>query len=312
MADFSYDSIKETVSEGFSKAADAVSGIASETLDTVKGAANSLVSTLLSEVKQPSAEGLSHYLMADFFEVQEEIGRDINGSPEVIAHVKPLTPIVRAFVIEADFSVDLNWQSPFESAGPETKAPALTSMLQSGFLESVIGSASNLVDWGKSRTQENGTQSGSIEQTLRSFAGRTGISKLNSRQTFNGMAPYKIQMTLLFRAWMDAGKEVEVLFDQMMSWALPQYLANDATIVAVADNFKNDKTLAESLLPSKVPQMIGMRYKGRTFMPLVIESIGQPLSSPINAQGQFVQLQIPITLCSIAAIDRSDWKRMET
>lgn len=311
MADFSYDSIKETVSEGFSKTADAVSAMASETLDAVKGSANSLVSTLLSEVKQPSAEGLSPYLMADFFEVQEEIGRDVNGSPEVTAYVKPLTPIVRAFVIEADFSVNLNWQSPFESAGPETKAPALTSALQSGFLESVTGSASNLVDWSKSKTQGKEDSSGTIQNVLRSFAGRSGISKLNSRQTFNGMAPYKIQMTLLFRAWLDAGKEVEVLFDQMMTWALPQYLANDATIVALADNFKNDKSLAESLLPSKVPQIIGMRYKGRTFMPLVIESIGQPLSSPINARGQFVQLQVPITLCSIAAIDRNDWKRMK-
>ncbi len=311
MADFSYESIKQSVSDGISRAADTVSNVASDALDTLKGTANSLISTLLSDVKQPSAEGLSHHLIADFFAVEEQIGKDLNGDITTFSFIKPSTPIVRAFVIEADFSVDLNWQSPFESAGPETKAPALSGLLQSGQLESAIGNLKNIIDFASSKNAED-KETNMSDSVIQSFSGRTGISKLNSRQTFNGMPPYKIQATLLFRAWMDARKEVEALFDQMMTWALPQELANDATVIAMVNNStKKEKTMAETLLPSKIPQLIGMRYKGRTFMPLVIESIGQPLSSPINSRGEFVQLQVPITLCSIAAIDKNDWKKLK-
>lgn len=54
-----------------------------------------------------------------------------------------------------------------------------------------------------------------------------------------------------------------------------------------------------------------MHYKGLLFSPLVIESIGMPLSSPIavtkSGNAGFAELLVPMTLCSLAALHRDDW-----
>lgn len=44
--------------------------------------------------------------------------------------------------------------------------------------------------------------------------------------------------------------------------------------------------------------------------PLVIESIGQPISSPVDSSGKYVELLVPMTLCTLTAPDREDWKRV--
>jgi hypothetical protein len=70
---------------------------------------------------------------------------------------------------------------------------------------------------------------------------------------------------------------------------------------------------AHAALPSKAPTKIAMKYKGRIYSPLVIESIGLPLNSPINVKNGnlegFTELLVPMTLCSLTAIDRADWTR---
>ncbi|MBJ7575674.1 hypothetical protein [Luteimonas sp. MC1828] len=53
-----------------------------------------------------------------------------------------------------------------------------------------------------------------------------------------------------------------------------------------------------------------MTYKGKTYAPLVIESIGQPIGSPVASTGRFVELLVPMTLCTLTALDRDDWKRI--
>ena len=72
------------------------------------------------------------------------------------------------------------------------------------------------------------------------------------------------------------------------------------------------KDWINALLPSQSPTMIGMTYKGRTYAPLVIESIGYPISSPINSEGHFVEMTVRMMLCSLAAIDRGDWLQMKS
>ena len=62
-------------------------------------------------------------------------------------------------------------------------------------------------------------------------------------------------------------------------------------------------------MPSKSPTRIAMKYKGRIYSPLVIESIGQPMTSPIDKNGRYVELAIPMTLCTLTALDRNDWAR---
>jgi len=240
-------------------------------------------------------DGLSPHLIATFYEVAQTgvnaWGR-IDGKTDPIAVMAPLT--------DATMEMVLNWQSPFEQAGPESRAPALMAMLQSGALQPVVDAVMG-------KTAESGVPLRSNE-FLKQFEGRTGITKLNSTQVFNGMPPVKITVTALLRAWRDAASEVEAPFNKLMEWALPIDLSDDGSMLArAAQTVRGDMGYVEALMPSKAPTRIAMRYKGRIFSPLVIESIGMPLGSPVNSSGRFVELAVPLTLCTLTALDRKDW-----
>ncbi len=242
-------------------------------------------------------DGLSKHLLATFYEVER-------GGPEKQHWVQVENgPVVKAPLTEANMEIALNWQSPFEQAGPESKAPALMAMLQSGALQPIVDSV-----MGKQKEQGGAQQKSN--DFLAQFEGRTGITKLNSTQVFNGMPPVKIQVTALFRAWRDSMKEVEAPFNKLMEWALPIELSKDGSVLArAAETAKGDMGYVEALMPSKSPTRIAMKYKGRIYSPLVIESIGQPMTSPVDKNGRYVELAIPMTLCTLTALDRNDWAR---
>lgn len=235
-------------------------------------------------------DGLSKHLLATFYEVER------GGSDK--QHWVPVEngPLVKAALTDASMEMGLTWQSPFENAGADKGAPTLSAMLQSGALQPYVADGGN------------------ASKTLGKFEGRTGITKLNSTQVFSGMPPVKIQVTALFRAWDDPASEVEAPFEQLMQWALPKKLALDGAIMSMIEGIKQaasgkplDEAAANALLPSHAPVKIAMHYKGRLFSPLVIESIGQPLNSPVSGSGKFVELAIPMTLCTLTALDRDDW-----
>jgi hypothetical protein len=262
---------------------------------------NSSVSQATSLNEKPLSslwDGLSSHLIATFYEVaktgEDSWGR-IEGKTDPIAVKAPLT--------EAKMEMVLNWQGPFEQAGPESKAPALMAMLQSGALQPVV----DAVMGGSDAAQEK--SNGFLKQ----FEGRTGITKLNSTQVFNGMPPVKITVTALFRAWSDSLGEVEAPVNKLMDWALPIELSRDGSLLANAIEYmKGGKAFIEALMPSKAPTRIAMKYKGRTYAPLVIELIELPLDSPVDSTGRFVQLVVPMTLCTLTAIDRQDWSNTMT
>ena len=245
-------------------------------------------------------DGLSPHLIATFYEVAKT-GDDawdrIEGKTDPIAVMAPLT--------DANLEMVLNWQSPFENAGPETRAPTIFAMLQSGTLQPVIDALNPF----KSDKQTSGKFAAGAG-TLKQFEGRTGITKLNSTQVFNGMPPVKITVTALFRAWRDSASEVEAPVNQLMQWALPVHLDENSTILSrAAEAAKGSRGWVDALLPSTSPVKIAMMYKNRIFSPLVIESIGMPLNSPVDASGRFVQLAVPMTLCTLTALDRKDWSK---
>ncbi|WMC11753.1 hypothetical protein PU634_05140 [Oceanimonas pelagia] len=236
-------------------------------------------------------DGLSPHLIARLYEV------DIKGKPI------PGAPVVRApFGDDVQLDVDLNWQSPFENAGAEGAVPALSQMLQSGALPALTDKLGQTV--GLDTSGPSGVTAEAI--------GRSGMTKLNSTQIFNGMPPLRIQGELLLRAWISPENEVERLLDQLMQWALPKHLAPEGTMVtAAAEYAATDKTLIESMLPSEVPSLLALTYKGRTYAPMVIERIGVPLGSPVDKTGRFTQLRLPITLGTLTAKDRNDWMNMK-
>ena len=76
--------------------------------------------------------GLSRHLLATFYEVRKtDQGKWVQDD-----QCDPQT--VQAPLTEASMEIALNWQSPFEQAGAESKAPALLSMLQSGALQPLV------------------------------------------------------------------------------------------------------------------------------------------------------------------------------
>jgi len=242
-------------------------------------------------------DDLNDHLIAKFYEVDRK-GKSI-GNIEVWA---PLT--------EANFEMALSWNSPFENSGAESKAPALLAMLQSGafqpLLDAVFGDGQKNGKNGQANASELSKKS---SEFMNQFEGRTGITKLNSTQVFTGMAPAKIPIVALFRAWINPAKEVEAPIDQLVNWSLPEVLSPDGTIISRGiEAGRGNLSSLDVLLPSKAPTMIAMRYKGKTYAPLVIESIGQPISSPVDSQGKHVSMLVPMMLCSIAALDRDDWK----
>ncbi len=223
-------------------------------------------------------DGLNPHLVASFWAVDRKGNR-----------LDDIT--VKAPLIEADLEATLNWQSQFEQTA-QNIAPTLQQLIQSGELGPGLDRLDSAL----------GTD---LAAMASKFEGKTSITKLNSTQVFNGMPPVKIQLSALFRAWRDTVKEVENPFNQLMAWALPIKLEKDGLLLSRLADL--DAGATEAVFPSKAPTMIAMLYKGRTYKPLVIESIGQPLSSPIDKQGNFVELTVPMTLATLTAIDRQDW-----
>lgn len=236
---------------------------------------------------------LSPHLLASFWECDRD-GNKKKGST---------TTVKAAITDESALELTLNWQSPFEQAGPETKAPTLFAMMQSGLTSQIFDSL------GFDKDENSNSKA---TRLLQQFEGRTGITQLNSVQVFNGMPPIKIPMTLLFRAWRDPVTEVEEPFNQLMEWALPIELAKDSTLLTNAvEAIKGSKDWIEAVLPSRAPTLLAFHYKGNTYAPMVIESITQPLTAPIDKNGRYVELAVPVTLASLAAIDRKYWQSLQ-
>lgn len=244
--------------------------------------------------------GLSHHLIARIYPVDYD-GKPIGGHE------------VHAPFEQPNMEISLNWQSPFENAGPESNAPALTAMLQSGALQplmNILGDSVMSVDksWGGKML--------ATDKAMQDFQGRTGITKLNSTQIFSGMAPAKITSSLIFRAFKDARTEVDQPFNQLMQWALPQYLAKDGALNEIAkvvqSGSRNLKDYLGSLMPSEAPQLVGLQYKRRSFNRMVIESIADPLDSPITQEGYYASAIVPITLSTLTALDTNDWANTVT
>ena len=233
----------------------------------------------------PRLDGLSEHLIASFWQTKHNGERvnDAQGNPETV--FAPLT--------ESSFDVALGWQSPFEGSGTDKATPALSAMLQSGALQPFLGE-------------------GKIKNFVSQFEGRTGVTKLNSTQVFSGMAPVKIQVTALFRAWSDPVSEVEEPFDKLMSWALPVELANDGILLsrAIGAIKDGDWNTARMYMPSLAPYLVCMQYKRRLYKNLVIENIQFPMGSPVDRNGRYVELLVPMTLCTLTALDRNDWSNV--
>lgn len=211
---------------------------------------------------------------------------------------------VRGPVTEAMFEASLNWQSPFENSGPESKAPALMAMLQTGQIATVANALQAVIPG-------DGMISGMLSETAektaqyaRELEGRTGITKLNSRQVFSGMPPIKLTMVLHFRAVTDPETEVMQPYQRLLEWALPKQLAKDGVLAEVIKTGTDD--LIKALFPSLAPQMVGFTYGNNRYSPMVIESIGNPIDGPMGPTGLPIYRAVQLTLATLTALDKND------
>jgi hypothetical protein len=204
-------------------------------------------------------------------------------------------------ITDAQSEMTFNWHSPFEGAGAESKAPTLSAMLQSGSLNAGVQAVGEKIG-GSAATD-------AASSALSSAQGRAGITKLNSTQVFQGMPPVKLSLTAHFRAIVDPQKEVRDPISMLKQWAVPQYLAPDSVIANAIKNGASEPGI-ETLFPSMVPQIIGMRYGDMTWAPLVIESISEPISGPRDVNGVLISSSVTLSLATLTAIDRQDIQRI--
>jgi hypothetical protein len=231
-------------------------------------------------------DGLSEQLVASIYQV---VRKGSNWGP--IAN----GVVVKAAITEADMELALAWTGAFEDSDTDAQFPTTAAALQSGYPQSLI-QAMGIGDTGIGE---------SASKLASRFEGRTGITKLNSTQVFTGMPPVKINATLLLRAWADPVEEVEKPFDQLVKWSLPPKLSKDGSIIARIA--RSGESAIDALMPSIAPIQVALVYKKRCYSPLVIESIGIPMNSPVDQAGNYVQMLLPVTLTTLTALDRDDW-----
>lgn len=246
--------------------------------------------------------GLSPHLIARFFPVKRLDGGGWEQSRDTreISAADQFTVDdgyeVHCPITDGTQEMTLNWQSPFEGSGPESKAPALSAMLQSGSLSNTLQAAGE---------QFGISTQGAIGEALATAIGRTGVTKLNSTQVFSGMPPIKRTLTLHFRALFDPVAEVQRPIQQLEEWAVPQYLAADG-LIANAVNNGGKQNLMQTVFPSLTPQIIGMKYGNETLMPMVIESMSKPFTNPRSQDGVLLSVSIQMQISTLNALDRRD------
>lgn len=243
---------------------------------------------------------------------------------------RPLELGVSGPATEVNFDTTLNWQSPFENIGPEAKAPALMAMIQSGSLVPVVNAIQAVLPAGDgviSSTLQRGSDT--LKKAVRDLEGKTGITKLNSRQVFSGMPPIKVTLTLHFRALTDPMAEVVDPYQRLLQMAMPQRLSEDGILAGAIDGaasmdygkFSSTGTANDGatsavdsflkvMFPSDAPMLVGFIYGNNRYPAMVIESISNPLDGPMDPNGRPSYRAVQLTLATLTALDRADIGKM--
>lgn len=236
--------------------------------------------------------GLNKHLIAKIYPVDSE------GKPDKDA------TMVAAPLTDGNLDLTLNWQSAFENSGSESKFSSVSQLLQTGEASTWLNLLGKLFPSIKENDDFKTAQEG-----IAASIGLTGITKLNSRQVFTGLPPIKIPITLYFRAWADPAAEVEKPINQLFSWALPQKLAEDNGFAGGIKDAATSEVSIRSLFPSEIPRFVALEYGGRTYKPLVIESIGHPLVLPRSKDGEMLSASVQLTLATLTAWGKDDYMK---
>lgn len=265
-------------------------------------------------------KGLNPHLIARIRRVTE--GNIEGGQGKQTYNVDTTQPFVDGLFEDADFTIESQYSTPFEASNPESRLPNLMGLIQSKqasaalysfFIqtnesEGVVGAviegmeaaanAAGITDTAKSALS-------GAESALRGLGGRSNFTKLNSRQIYTSSNSVRITGSLVFHAWADAKAEVEDAIELLQSWASPIELSDQSLFVSTLES-----GISKGLFPSLIPPLVQLRYGGKTYNPMVIESVSAPITAPMNKQGNRILVRVQITLLSLMAWDSNDILKM--
>jgi hypothetical protein len=223
-------------------------------------------------------------------------------------------PIVESIFDDAEFTIESQYSTPFESSNPEGRLPNLMGMIQSGQINAAnasffamaadpIGAASAVAEVGATIADKIGVTEKlkDAESKLQGLAGRSNFTKLNSRQIFTSSNSVRISGSLVFQAWADAKAEVEDALDQLQIWASPAELSAQSLLVGGVEN-----GFSEAMFPSIIPPLVQLQYGGKTYKPMIIESVSAPITAPMNKDGSRIAVRVQVTLLSLTAWDKQN------
>lgn len=214
---------------------------------------------------------------------------------------------IECVAMEGNMSHENNWTTPFESSNPDNSAPKLVGMLQSGEANETI--------------QALGLGGGDLESALSQVEGRSSFTKINSTMIFTSSQSVQIQMTLLFRAWKKASVEVEQQIKNLQKMTVAVNLAEQGLLVNSANavnqslSGENTDTTAsnsllgttlDTLLPSQVPCYVALYYGRKRYAPMIIQTSSRDIVGQMDAVGNMLWADVPVTFMSRQAWDRRD------
>ncbi|MEY2864642.1 MAG: hypothetical protein RLY58_2349 [Pseudomonadota bacterium] len=220
------------------------------------------------------------------------------------------SPVVEALLTEGEFSVESDYQSPFESSNPEQRLPTLLGMLQSGEIASTLAQSKKGDGWlGQGlaiaddiikAVESTVGLPGTLGEVIKSVEGKSSLTKINSTQIFVSTHSIRMQLTLFLQAIYDAKTEVEDQVQLLEKWCVPKKLA-DSLLESAAE-----KGLFEGLFPSEAPPFIRIEYGGRVYAPFLITSVNSPLVAPTDSKGNRLSLSVSMSIVSRQAWDATD------
>lgn len=213
-------------------------------------------------------------------------------NPNLIAKITaPKIGTVEALVLDSNLSQESTWSTPFENSSPENRLPSLLGSLQSG----VASETAKTLGW------QN------LSETLEKAGGRSSFTKINSTQIYVSSQSAQIQMTLLFSAWSDARLEVEQPLGLLHQMSTPVELSDKTTVQNIlSDTSEGGGIDLHTFLPSLIPPKLTLKYGGRTYKDLILQSFSRPLSGNMDKYGNLMQAEVQITLVGYQAWDGKD------
>lgn len=202
------------------------------------------------------------------------------------------SPRVTAVAIEGHLSHESNWSTPFDSSNPENKLPTFLGGLQSGTLTDLASAAASTMGFGEN-----------LADNLRQAEGRSSFTKVNSTQIFLSNSSVQIQMTVIFRAFRNARKEVENQVGLLHQMSVPIELSDDSVVTS---QLQDPDISIEGFMPSLVPPYIALYHAKRSYKPLILQSFSRDIVGNMTQDGDMLYLEIPITLLSRQAWDSKD------